>query len=175
MKSLSLFQANTQPNQSRWWHAVIKSLAAFRPVSWLLSQVLHHVDRLILQITSGRQTLTGLLTGVPVVWITTIGAKSGRPRTVPVLAVFDEDKVILIASNWGTPRHPAWYYNLRANPQATLTINDRTAVYTAREATQADRNKYWAQAVELYPGWQAYQQRAKNRQFPIIVLSPEVH
>lgn len=85
----------------------------------------------------------------------------------------DKENIILIASNWGGARHPSWYYNLQAHPHATLFLNGDTMTYRARQATQAELEKYWSQAFEIYPGWQAYKQHAQNRQIPIIVLSPD--
>lgn len=135
--------------------------------------MLHHLDRLLLSFSGGRYTLAGLLTGLPVVRLTTLGARSGQPRTVPLLPLFNGDDVVLISSNWGGSRHPAWYHNLRANPQATLTYDGHTKKYHAREATEDEREMYWSQAIQIYPGWQAYKQRARHRRIPIVVLSPE--
>jgi deazaflavin-dependent oxidoreductase (nitroreductase family) len=155
------------------FHTLIKHLASTRLASWLLSHSLHRLDRFFLRLSHNRFTLTSWLTGVPVVVLTTTGAKSGRPRTVPLLGIHDGDRVILVASNWGRPQHPAWYYNLKANPQARLSFNGHAAAYRAREASPQEREKFWAQAVTLYVGWQAYRQRAKNRKIPILILSPQ--
>jgi deazaflavin-dependent oxidoreductase (nitroreductase family) len=78
---------------------------------------LHHLDRPVLRLSRGRYSLTRLLAGLPVVTVTTIGAKSGQPRSLPLVALPDGEHVILIASNYGQKHHPAWYYNLRAHPE----------------------------------------------------------
>jgi deazaflavin-dependent oxidoreductase (nitroreductase family) len=108
-----------------------------------------------------------------VVTLSTIGAKSGQLRTVPLIGISDGDKVVLIASNWGRKRHPAWYHNLRANPEATLSIQGRTGTYIAHETTGGEREEYWRRAVDLYAGYAAYQRRAGGRRIPVMVLTPK--
>jgi F420H(2)-dependent quinone reductase len=141
--------------------------------SWILARTLHPLDRLLLRLSHGRVSIPGVFTGLPVVMLTTIGAKSGKLRTVPLVGLRDGDKVIVIASNYGQTRHPAWYYNLRANPQATVELSGRTGTYIAREATSAERQTYWRRATDLYVGFPKYQQRTHGRAIPIIVLTPQ--
>ena len=138
----------------------------------IMSRTLHRVDLFLMGLTGGKVSVPGTLGGLPVVRLTTIGAKTGRERTVPLLGIEDGEKWVLIASNWGNERHPSWYYNLRANPEVRLSRNDRTKQYTAREATEEERPKYWAQAKELYPNYESYQQYTDGRQIPIVVLTP---
>src|SRR5712692_4720625 len=95
----------------------IRRLAASGPGSWFFARVLHHIDRPVFRLTRGRHTLASLLSGLPVVMLTTTGARSGVLRTVPVLGLPTPDGLAVIASNYGQERHPSWYYNLRANPQ----------------------------------------------------------
>jgi deazaflavin-dependent oxidoreductase (nitroreductase family) len=104
--------------------------AATAPVSWLYGRVLHHLDRL----TRGRHTLSSWLSGLPVVMLTTTGAKTGQQRTSPVIAVPDGDNLVVVASNWGRRQHPAWYYNLRAHPRATVTVGSVPRRVQAHEA-----------------------------------------
>jgi len=115
-----------------------------------------------------------MLAGLPVVTLTTTGARSGLPRSLPLVGIEDGDRVVLIASNYGRSRHPAWYYNLRAHPEVRLSIRERTGVYLAREATAAEHEAYWRAAVALYRGFEAYQKRAGRaaRRIPIMVLTP---
>jgi deazaflavin-dependent oxidoreductase (nitroreductase family) len=118
-------------------------------------------------------SVPGVLTGLPVIRLTTIGAKSGKLRTLPVVGLSDGDKVVVIASNYGQAHHPAWYFNLRAHPEATLEVPGRTGTYLAREATPAERQIYWRRASDIYVGFPAYQQRTQGRVIPIIVLTPQ--
>ena len=134
---------------------------------------MHPLDRFIHRRTNGRHTFTSVVTGLPVVNLTAIGAKSGQPRTIPLIGIPDGDDIVLIASNWGQTRHPAWYHNLRANPEATLTLNGRKGAYIAREAAPEERDRYWQRALDLYVGYAAYESRTGGRQIPIMVLTPK--
>lgn len=163
----------TQPQirASRWQRAM-QRVAASRPGSWLFSHTLHHIDRVLMGVTGGRASIPGLLAGLPVIRLTTTGAKSGKQRTLPVLGLPDGDKWVVVASNWGQDHHPSWYYNLTANPQVTVTHRDRSAEYVAREATEDEWETYWDQATDLYVGFEPYQRRSGDRSIPIVVLEP---
>lgn len=136
-------------------------------------RVLAPLDRFVLRLTGHRHSVSSLLTGATIITLTTIGAKSGQPRTAPLMALEDGERLILIASNFGQAKHPAWYYNLRAHPQATVTLRGRSSVYTAHEASPAERERYWAHAVSVYAGYAVYKTRADDRQIPILVLQPQ--
>jgi deazaflavin-dependent oxidoreductase (nitroreductase family) len=139
-------------------------VAIFRPTA-------HHLDRLVTKLTGGRTSLTGIAAGVPAVILTTTGAKSGEPRTVAVFGIPRPDGLGLIASNFGGAKHPAWYYNLKANPQATVSLGRDTWHATARLATARERDEIWAKGVEIYPGWRKYETRAGDRHIEAFVLS----
>lgn len=158
--------------QPQWWQRLMQQFAALPPVTWVYSYTLHHIDRALMRLSGGRLTAPGVMAGLPVVMLTTRGARSGRPRTVPVVAFPDGDKFVLIASHWGRARHPAWYYNLCANPEATLAVEGRERIYIARETAGDEREAYWQKAVEIYVGYAVYKLRAGNRQIPVMVLSP---
>jgi deazaflavin-dependent oxidoreductase (nitroreductase family) len=155
------------------WQRVVQRLAATAWAGWFLSRWLATLDRYILRRTHGKQTAVTFLTGLPVITLTTWGAKTGQPRECPLIPLPDGEKIILIASSFGNPRHPAWYLNLRAHPEAILTLNHQQAIYTAREATDAERPAYWARAVQLYPGYKFYEYRARGRKIPVLVLTPK--
>jgi deazaflavin-dependent oxidoreductase (nitroreductase family) len=89
------------------------------------------------------------------------------------VGIEDGERVVLIASNFGRSRHPAWYHNLRANPEATLSVRGQKKTYIAREADGREREDYWHQAVELYAGYAAYEKRTGGRKIPIMVLAPK--
>ncbi len=155
------------------WQRLLQHVVATRWAGWLLSRVLYRVDRPLLRLTGGRISLPGVLTGLPVVTLTTTGARSGAPRTTPLVAVLDGERVVLIASYFGSRHHPAWYHNLCAHPEATLSVRGRSGVYAARELSGEERAAYWAQAVALYPGYAAYQRRAGAREIPVLLLVPK--
>lgn len=110
--------------------------------------------------------------GGPVIRLTTIGAKTGKERPVPVFGLRDGDRWVVIASNWGREAHPAWYHNLKANPEVKVTARDQTGEYVAREATGDEREEYLNQIAELNPGLETYQKRSGERSIPVVVLSP---
>jgi len=160
------------PRQARWRHRFIKRIGSSGVGAWLFSHIAHRVDMPIIRLSKGKYSLTGLLSGLPIITLTVIGAKSGEPRVVPLVAIPSGDEVVLIASSFGRSRHPAWFHNLRANPQATLSTKGQTGTYIAYEAEGAEREKRWRQAVAYYLGFAAYQQRAGNRRIPVMVLTP---
>ncbi|HUF39219.1 MAG TPA: nitroreductase/quinone reductase family protein [Anaerolineales bacterium] len=159
------------PTPTRLQRAILY-LAATRPGSWFLSRILARFDRAWLRLTGGRRTLTTAMTGLPVVQLTTRGVKSGRPRVCPLIMLPDGNRLIVFASNFGSQRHPAWYLNLRANPNVNVEHNGASAPYRARPAGEAERARYWRQAVAMYPGYRVYERRAGGRRIPIIVLEP---
>jgi deazaflavin-dependent oxidoreductase (nitroreductase family) len=104
--------------------------------------------------------------------LTATGAKSGESRTVPLVSVPDGNKWILIASNWGGEKAPAWSFNLRKNPACTITCDGATSSFVAREVSGEEYEHYWQQAVALYSGYAIYKQRAAHRHIPVFVLEP---
>lgn len=159
------------PNQ---FHKLIKTLAATYPIARLLAEILPPLDKTVLRISSGKTTATSLLTGLPVVWVTTTGAKSGQARTTPLLVGVDGPDVLLFATNFGQQKNPAWVYNLQAYPEALLTYRGKSIRYSARFAERREKAKYWALADSFYPGYAAYRERVHEREIPIIVLTPIV-
>src|SRR5947209_12427512 len=99
--------------------------------TWYVRNVSPRVDPTLHRVTRGR--LSSVI-ATPVVMLTTTGARSRAPRTTPLLYFSDGDRVILIASNYGKTRHPAWYHNLNANPEVSLSARGRSGRYRAREA-----------------------------------------
>ena len=149
----------------------VKHIAALPPVAWLLARTLRHLDRMMNTLTGGRTTATSLLTGLPVIYLTTTGAKSGQLRTTPLICGVDGDLLILFATNFGGQKNPAWSYNLRANPTATVTYQGKSATYHSRVATPAEHERYWPMAEQLYAGYATYRERAAHREIPMFVLA----
>jgi deazaflavin-dependent oxidoreductase (nitroreductase family) len=161
----------------RYWEAnpvqrFLRWSAATAPVSWLYVRVLHHLDRLSYRLTRGRHTLSSWLSGLPVVMLTTTGAKTGQQRTSPVIAVPDGGNLVVVASNWGQRQHPAWYYNLCADSMATVTVGGVSRRLRAYEALGEERERLLRRDLEVYPGRAAYARRAANRRIPVVVLAP---
>lgn len=162
----------SQAARSPWWARAFKSVAATRFGGWYLTHIGHAIDRPLMRLSGGRLS-HGALAGLPLLTITTIGAKSGQPRTMPLMAMPHGDALVVIASNGGSTRHPAWYANIRANPRVTVDWNGRSAAYTASEAAGARRDALWQEACRQYPGFAVYQRRAGTRQIPVIILTPD--
>ncbi|MCB8944300.1 MAG: nitroreductase family deazaflavin-dependent oxidoreductase [Ardenticatenaceae bacterium] len=164
---------STKYAEATGFHRLMRQMATKRPITWLYAHMLHHLDGLVLRGTNGRYTATSLMTGLPIINLTTIGAKSGRTRTVPLLGIPDGDNIIVIASNWGQKQYPAWYYNVKANEEVMVEWNGRSTPYLAQETTGTEREKYWQLANQYYLGYANYAQRASHRHIPVIVLTPE--
>jgi deazaflavin-dependent oxidoreductase (nitroreductase family) len=113
----------------------------------------------------------GKMFGAPVLLLSTTGRKSGQRRTTPLVYTMDGDDFVLIASNGGAPKHPAWYLNLMANPDATVEVGDREVRVRADEAHQDEKARLWQKMVEVYSGYDGYQ-RKTEREIPVIVLHP---
>ena len=159
-------------SQPARWQEAIQAITATRLVAWILARTLHQIDAVIIKFTKGRISATESLTGLPVLMLCTTGARTGKPRIVPVLALQDMNKLVLIASNFGQSRHPAWYYNLCANHEVTVSKGEYAETYIARETTGTERENYWNQAVNHYHGYDAYESRTRGRKIPVIVLTP---
>ncbi len=137
-----------------------------------LAPLLHGLDRLLLGLTRDRTCLTTLASGIPVRLVRTHGARSGKARTRPLTALPVADRLGLIASNFGRPRHPGWFHNLRQRPEVEVRIDGRWIPYTARLAFPSERDLLWGLAVTIYPGYSDYQRRAAPRPIPVVVLEP---
>lgn len=152
---------------------MILLLAATKPISRLLSRILAPLDRLLLDLTTEKRSLTRILGGLPVIRLTTYGRQSGKPRICTLIPLPDRDNLVVFATNFGASRHPSWYLNLAANPQVLVSLNGSTEKYVSRNATPDERVRYWRQAVAMYPGYATYEKSAGGRTIPIVVLTPE--
>jgi deazaflavin-dependent oxidoreductase (nitroreductase family) len=150
----------------------LRRMAGSGPGSWLFARVLHRIDRPVYRLTGGRHTFASLVSGIPVVMLTTTGARSGQPRTVPVLGLPTAEGLAVIASNFGQRRHPAWYHNLRANPEGSVAVDGQSHRFRAVEAEGDRRRRIWEEGLRVYPGWSQYERRAANRRIALFVLDP---
>lgn len=151
---------------------LLRRFAASGPGAWLFARILHRIDRPVHRLTRGRHTFASLVSGIPVVMLTTTGAKTGRPRTVPVLGIPTRGEVAIIASNFGQYRHPSWYHNLRAHPEAEVVIDGARRRVRAVEADDERRAEIWRDGLRVYPGFGQYEQRAAHRRISVFVLEP---
>jgi deazaflavin-dependent oxidoreductase (nitroreductase family) len=98
-----------------------------------------------------------------------VGAKSGIKRTSPLLYIEDGDDVVIVASKGGYPKHPAWFHNLRANPDTTVQIGSEHRPVHARVATPEERERLWPRVVSAYRDYARYQERT-GREIPLVIL-----
>ena len=153
------------------FHRLMERFAYTKAGTWMILNVTSRTDPVINRVTGGRVSVARFI-GLPLALLTTTGAKTGLRRTVALIFFRDGSDVILIASNGGSVKHPGWYFNLRAHPEAQVYVEGKTAAYVAHEAEGAERERLWAQAMLIYRGYPTYQQRAGSRRIPVMVLSP---
>jgi len=152
---------------------LVRRFAASGPGAWVFARIAPQLDRPVHGLTRGRHTVGSLLSGLPVVMLTTTGARSGQPRTVPVLGIpFRAQGIAVIASNWGQRRHPAWYHNLRAHPEAYVVVGGAGRRVRAVEADGEQRGEIWREGLRVYPGFAQYERRAPHRHISVFVLEP---
>lgn len=100
------------------------------------------------------------------------GARTGRPRTSPLMYHADGETIAVVASKAGQPTNPAWFHNLMANPETTVRIGDEVRPVRARLATEEERERLWPEFLAFYPGYAAFRERARPRVIPIVLLEP---
>jgi deazaflavin-dependent oxidoreductase (nitroreductase family) len=145
------------------------AFAASPPGGWLFVNVFNRIDPLLLRVSGGRLSVA---VGQPVLLMTSTGARSGQRRQTPLLYAIDGNRIVLVASKAGSPRHPAWYHNVMSDPDVEVLAPGRSGRYRAREAQGEERDRLWRQVKELYSGYDVYQGRAGERRIPVVVLEP---
>jgi F420H(2)-dependent quinone reductase len=122
--------------------------------------------------SSGAEGTTLLDTGLPVVIVTSLGAKTGKVRKTPLMRVEHDGRYAAVASLGGAPKNPVWYYNLKANPRVQLQDGPKRYELIARELSGSERDEWWLRAVAAYPPYAEYQTKT-TRLIPVFVLEPE--
>lgn len=157
---------NRRPNA---FQKIIHRLLMLKWVSAFLAVILYRLDAVVFKLSGGKHTVTEIV-GLPIIHLTTIGAKTGQPRTMPLVSLFDGEKIALIGSNFGRKTNPGWYYNLKVNPKCKVQFGSQIAEYSARQVEGDEREKYWQMAVSYYAGYEKYKQRASHRRIPVMLL-----
>jgi deazaflavin-dependent oxidoreductase (nitroreductase family) len=170
--AFAIFGRMESYRQSRPFHRLVRRMAATRLMAKINGLIQQPLDRLVYRLTGGATTASSWLGGVEITMLTTTGAKTGKPRTLPVLGLPDGDETILIASNFGRPRNPSWYHNLRANPHATIVVDGISREVVAHELEGSDRERDYRRGEEIYPGFTHYPRWAAGRQIPVLRLKP---
>ncbi|MQF94180.1 MAG: nitroreductase family deazaflavin-dependent oxidoreductase [SAR202 cluster bacterium] len=122
--------------------------------------------------SGGKEGTTLRDTGMPVIIVTNKGNKTGAIRKTPLMRVVDGDNYILVGSQGGAPKHPVWYYNLKADPNVEIRDETKVQSMRVREVTdQTERDRLWAIAVAAFPNYDEYQGRT-DRVIPVFLAEP---
>lgn len=135
------------------------------PAQWVRDQVE------LYESSNGTEGGTLWDTGLPIVVLTTRGARTGKIRKIPLMRVEHEGRYAAVASKGGYPHHPVWYFNLKADPYVELQDGDQRLEMTAREVTGDEKAEWWERAVAAYPAYAEYQEQTE-RVIPVFVLDP---
>jgi deazaflavin-dependent oxidoreductase (nitroreductase family) len=128
------------------------------------------IDRHLIPLTRGRVKVA---MGQPILLLHTRGARSGQERTTPLLYTPHRGGFVVVASKAGAEHHPAWYHNLRAHPGAVaVEIGGRRIPVRFRVIAGAERDELWRIVNDNYNGYETYQERARNRVIPVVLLEP---
>lgn len=126
--------------------------------------------QLIAEFRANEGKLGGPLAGAPMMLITTTGAKSGQPRTAPLMYTTDGDRFVIIASKGGAPTNPDWYHNIVANPEIIVEIGGETFPARAEIAVEPERTRLFDAHAALMPGFREYQNNT-TRVIPVVTIS----
>jgi deazaflavin-dependent oxidoreductase (nitroreductase family) len=149
---------------------LVTRFALTKPGTWLFSEVAARIDRWLLRRSAGRVSLASRL--LPVVLLSVRGAKTGVERTVALVYFTDGGDVVLIASSFGRPRYPAWYHNIKANPDVTLQAKGASARFHAREVDGEERARLYDLAKRVSAGYANYEERTAGiRHVPVLRLT----
>lgn len=121
--------------------------------------------------SGGTEAATLRETGLPIIVLTSVGAKTGNLRRTALMRVEHEGRYAVVASKGGAPQHPVWYWNITKNPHVELQDGAVTRDYDARELTGEERAEWWERSVAAYPPYAEYQEKT-DRLIPVFVLEP---
>ncbi len=139
-----------------------------RRVAWWQG-MLTKTHTIVYRLSDGR--LGATLLGMPMLLLTTVGRRSGKLRTTPLLYLPVDDVFVLVASNGGALRHPTWWFNLQGRPEALVQIGPARGRVRAVPVSPAERRRFWPLLLQVYSPYARYQART-DREIPLIVLHP---
>lgn len=131
-------------------------------------------QQLIEEFRASRSAGGAVMNGRPLILLTTTGAKTGQPRTTPMMYMREGDRLLVIASNAGAPKDPDWYHNLVAHPEVTAEVGTETFPATAVVLEGEERERLWSRIVEQYPFFAEHQAKI-TRQIPVVALDRHEH
>jgi deazaflavin-dependent oxidoreductase (nitroreductase family) len=160
-------------NKPNTFQKLLHRFVMIRPVTAFFAPRIHRLDKVLLERTNGKHSHAEIL-GWPIIELTTIGAKTNQPRSLPLIGIIENKNITLIASSFGREHNPGWYYNLKVHPECDVLFNGRSGKYIARELDGDEYEKYWELAVSYYAGYEKYKERAAHRHIPVMLLEPKI-
>jgi deazaflavin-dependent oxidoreductase (nitroreductase family) len=158
------------PDRMRFRRKVLVPLFNNRAGYWYLTRVAPKIDGTV---TPRTRAWLSSLPGTPLLLCTTTGARTGKPRTHPLMYWSRGSDVVLMASNFGRDTDPAWLANLRAHPVVTLEFRGKRGPYRARVAQGAERDELWERSKDYIANYRSYEERVGGRRdIQVVVCSP---
>lgn len=154
------------PNGTRLRRKLLVPISNSRPGYWYLTKIATRIDRTL---TPATKAWVSSVPGFPLLLLRHTGAKSGIERTTPLLYFSRSDDVVLMASNYGREKDPAWLHNVRANPEVSLEFRGRRGRYRVVVPEGVERDELWETAKSYIENYARYEERAENRQIHVVV------
>lgn len=120
-----------------------------------------------------RGRIGGRMWNSPVLLLTTVGRKTGKSRTTPLLFLKDDDRIAIVASNGGRDKEPSWWTNLRTDPHANVQVKGEKKKMVARKANESEQASLWPLLTKMYPSYNEYQKKTK-REIPVVILTRDI-
>jgi len=137
--------------------------------AWRVWKLIQDGNTALYRLSRGR--IGGRFDAAPVLILHHRGRRTGERRTTPLIYLEDGPALVIVGSMGGSPTHPAWYLNVKADPDVAVEIRGTTRSVRAREADDAERERLWPALLEMWPAWQDYTTRT-SRKFPVLILEP---
>jgi F420H(2)-dependent quinone reductase len=138
---------------------------------WPVWKLIQDTNTRLYRLSGGR--IGGRYDKAPVLILHHVGRKSGEKRQTPLIYLQDGEAIVIVGSMGGSPKHPAWYLNVRDRPEdVAVEIRGKRRPVGVRQATAQERERLWPSLLEMWPAWQDYTRRTE-REFPILVLTPK--
>ena len=139
---------------------------------WKVFGAFTKVNTFVFQKSGGRLGAKIPFVGSPIILVHHVGAKSGTHRMTPLIGLADGGRWVIVASKGGTDKNPAWFYNLKANPETEIEVGRDKVAVNARIVDENERAELWPKLVAIYPPYEDYQEFAGPRRIPVISLDP---
>ena len=158
--------------ERNWFHRVVVVLVGTPVGGWLGYHLVPPMDRVVIKVTEGKGTITQWFAGVPPIWVSPVGARSGKKRSTPLFGIPLDGNLALIGTGFGQAPTPAWVYNLEANSDAEISFRGRTVSVSARPASPDEDDRAWDSGARIYPGFPRYRARLTERAVRVFILEP---